>query len=960
MAVNRINPTAQPTVVPFSGGQASAAAAGALNTAPVSNALSQWFQFEREKQEQRATIAATDRAAIAQREAGTTALVAPEADLAQRFQLAQKAQAQEVLNAQLQQDAALEAQRLRNEHFNDPEGFQTAWSQWRTGVGERFREDDPAYAGAVEQYLDDVGVRQFTSLADQKAAVDRANRTTRILTALDNAKANHLDVQLNAPDPNLMRYQRDERLAAIQRQVDMGMLTQQDAEKIRLQDDVDYQRSYLRGVFVQNLENQDIQSALGILDQLLEGRHFDSQEQAFRLERELRALLPKEQVEFDVGVMLSRLRMVEASLRDGAPASAIPAEDIEAMIPFVTAFGTLQQQEEYRVLRATIGTLEGVQNQVKNGNQNTAMQGIMLARTDQLGLTTAGKDHLIKLGEETIAALNNARSSGDYTAAANPDTAQKVTANLFIAPLDQLRNMTRQQQESAAKRLGRPASMISPWANEQLTTLGSTFTTAIGAGNADAADDAISRAAAPYQRADGPVDVGLLMGDTTRLQVRDQMAMVTPLLLQGVGSPDLSLAWNRALASGTRTLSGPNATAFLRSIDKKYENKDILLGDMQSGSFFGTTVTDAVNNIAGRDSNMRQALWNEVLAVTVGNIGDGGDIASAKQEVERLLDPFMDSVTFSNGARIPSKFLTGYTTGDQAVVAEVNRFLNNPALIGVNGRAEAELQLIEPRILPGKQGIGFYDTRRGEFLRDPTKPAEGGKAPFLSVAPMEVAEAAGTSPSDPENRPLAERVVEQTVAAVDAVMPPLGEALDVRNAHAAFKTTQGGDALAEAVFYGTQMVGKHSVQHAGTRLPPYFLRPELEGQYDREKIKTRLRSVYGAGGELEKPSVFFKAAQPVIAGMVMEDMEKAFPGDVTAQLAGYWLGADAVIDMQQKYGDKWADQLVTLDPGAHSFVTNARKSHSARTGEAATDLLVSPLGGPTGVITRGVRKVLGE
>lgn len=960
MAVNRINPTAQPTVVPFSGGQASAAAAGALNTAPVSNALSQWFQFEREKQEQRATIAATDRAAIAQREAGSGQLVAPEADLAQRFQLAQKAQAQEVLNAQLQQDAALEAQRLRNEFFNDPEGFQTAWSQWRTGVSERFRETDPAYAGTVEQYLDDVGVRQFASLADQKAARDRADRATRALTAHDGAKAAQLDMLLNAPDPRMFQRGLREREAQLQSLQRSGLLSQQDVDQRMAANRVDYQRSYLRGVFVQNLENGDMQSALGILDQLFRGEHFEVQEQAWRLEDELRALLPKEKMAFEVSTLLSRLQLDVDGILGGATATYFTPEELRQAAPMIQAFGTAEQQEKFRVLAGTLFASQGIQNAVNSGNEDTALEAIRVVEDpeNRLNLTTAAKNNLKALAATRTQTIVKARSSGDYTAAANPNVVRDTTTQLFTATLDELRGLTRQQQQSAASTLGRPVSMVSPWANEQLTTLGSTFTTAIGAGNADAADDAISRAAAPYQMADGSFDVGLLMGDTTRLQVQDQMAMVTPLLLQGVGSPDLSLAWSRSLATGTRTLSGPNATAFLRSIDKKYENKDILLGEMMDGSFFGSTVSDAVANIAGRDTNMQQALWNEVLSVTVGNIEAGGDIAGAKQEVERLLRPFMDSVTFSNGARVPSKFLTGYKTGDQAVVAEVNRYLTDPKLLNTQGYTEAQLARIEPRVLPGKQGIGFFDPLQGKFLRDPTK--EG--SPFIAVAPMEVAEAAGASPSDPENRPLAERVVEQATAAVDAVLPAAGELLDVRNVRSAFKTTQGGEPLAEAIFYGAELVGKHSVQHAGTRLPPYFLRPELEGQYDRDKIKTRLRSVYGAGGELEKPSVFFKAAQPVIAGLVMEDMEKTFPGDITSQLAGYWLGADAVIDMQQQYGDKWADQLVTVDPGAHSFVTNARKVYEARAGGArgvgAADLVPGPVGG----FIRGSRReaVLGE
>lgn len=958
MAVNRVNPAVQPTVVPFSGGQASAAAAGALNTAPVSNALSQWFQFEREKQEQRATIAATDRATLAQRELGTTALAAPEADLAQRFQLAQKAQAQEVLNAQLQQDAALEAQRLRNEHFNNPEAFQTAWSQWRTGVGERFREDDPAYAGVVEQYLDDVGTRQFTALADQKAARDRADRTTRALTALDGAKAAQLDMLLNAPDPKMFQRGLREQEVQLQGLQRSGLLTQQEVDAQMEANRVDYQRSYLRGVFVQNLENGDTQSALGILDQLFRGEHFEVQEQAWRLEDELRALLPKEQMDFEVSTLLSRLQLDVDGVLNGADETFYTREDIEAARPLIQAFGTAEQQEKFRVLAATLFTSQNVLSMVQEGSQDDALQAIQLAesRENRLELTTPGKAKLVSVGTERIATLNKARSSGDYASAAGADTLRTTTANLFTAPLPQLRELAAQQQQGASVALKRPASMISPWTNDQLNLFSESFTKAVGAGNADAADDALSRVAAPYQRPDKTFDVGLLMGDTTRMQAQGQMSMVPPVMLTAAGSPDLALGWSRALSTGTRLLNGPNATAVLRSIDKKYENKETLLADMTSGSFFGTTVSDAVNNIAGRDTVIRQALWNEIMTVTVGSIEADGDIASAKAEVERLLDPFMKGVTFSNGATMPSKFLAGYKTGDQAVVAEVNRFLGNPALIGVDGRAEAQIARIEPRILPGKQGIGFFDPQKGEFLRDLTKKDK----PFIAVAPMEVAREAGTSPSDPENRPLAERAVETAVNAVNATLPPIGEALDVRNAHAAFKTTQGGDALAEAVFYGTQMVGKHSVQHTGTRQPPYFLRPELDGQYDREKIKTRLRSVYGSMGELEKPSVYFKAAQPIIAGMVMEDMEKAFPGDVTAQLAGYWLGADAVIDMQQKYGPGWASQLVTLDPGAHSFVTNARKAHGARTGAAMTDVLTSPLGGPTALVGRAIRGAMGN
>lgn len=959
MAVNRVNPAVQPTVVPFSGGQ-GAAVGGGINTAPVSNALSQWFQFEREKQEQRATIAATDRATLAQRELGTTALAAPEADLAQRFQLAQKAQAQEVLNAQLQQDAALEAQRLRNEHFNNPEAFQTAWSQWRTGVGERFREDDPAYAGVVEQYLDDVGTRQFTALADQKAARDRADRTTRALTALDGAKAAQLDMLLNAPDPKMFQRGLREQEVQLQSLQRSGLLTQQEVDAQMEANRVDYQRSYLRGVFVQNLENGDTQSALGILDQLFRGEHFEVQEQAWRLEDELRALLPKEQMDFEVSTLLSRLQLDVDAVLGGADEALFTPEDLAAATPLIQAFATPEQRERFRVLAATLFTSRNVMNAVVSGDQNTALQAIQLAESpeNRLELTTPAKNKLKAVAVERVATINSAVSSGNYTAAAGSDLVRDTTAVLFTAPLPDLQRMARDQQVSAGGVTGRGADTVSPWTNDQLNLFNDAFTKAVGVGNADQADDAISRAVVPYQRPDGSFDVGMLMGDTTRMQAQGQMSMVPPVLLTAVGSPDLSLAWSRSLSTGTRLLNGPNATALLRNIDKKYENKETLLADMMDGSFFGTTVSDAVVNITGRDTVMQQALWNEVLAVTVGNIEAGGDIADAKAEVERLLKPFMGGVTFSNGATMPSKFLAGYKTGDEVVVAEVNRYLTNPALLNTQGYTDAQLARIEPRILPGKQGIGFFDPMQGRFLRDPTK--EGN--PFIAVAPMEVAREAGTSPSDPENRPLAERAVETAVNAVDAVLPAVSENIDVHNVRSAFKTTQGGDALGEAVFYGAELVGKHSVQHTGTRQPPYFLRPELDGQYDREEIKTRLRSVYGAPGLLEKPSVYFKAAQPVIAGMVMEDMEKAFPGDVTAQLAGYWLGADAVIDMQQKYGPGWASQLVTLDPGAHSFVTNARKVYEARTGGArgvgALDLIPGPIGGAL----RGSRReaVLGE
>lgn len=939
MAIQRIDQEARLGFTPAPSNAGALAAAGqASSLRPISDALNGWLGEEQEQLEQRALIAVQDRATVRQREMGATALASPEAGLAQRFQLAQRAAAETTLNMELKREAALMGQQLRSQFFNDPQGFQQGWRGFQDSVTARFRASDPALAANVGGVLEVTGAVQFVWLADRKAAQDRADNVARTFAALEETKSVALDQQLQTPDPVVLQEQLREFSNELGLLHSQGLVTLQEVNAAVASNRVDFQRSYLRGVFTQDLKAGDVHSAVALLDALSEGRHFDQQEQAFQLRGELESLLPKEgQAGFDPGVAVSRLRRdVEGVMAGGDQATS--QQVLADTASQVAATGTPAQQEEFTVLAGTLGLTKALRNAITGGSTSDIQKALDAVDSPELrfAVTTPAKGVLRKLGADQMAKITLAVSTGDFTSAAPPEVSQQITDQLFSLSPEELQRLTAAQRLSAAFRAGRKPEFVSPYTAAQVDSLVTAYTAASGEGRADDADDALSRFVAPYTDATGKVDLGLLLGDSTRFSTGGREAFLTPALLHAVGSPDLSLTWSRLSVQGGALLRTPDADTYLRGMDSRFSSRAEALAELQKGSRWSS----AVKNLASGDPVLEQRLWGNVLDVLAGAFADTGNLDAAKQEVQRLLTPFQEGVAFANGARMPTKFLAGFPTGVQAVVGAVNQFLENPAMLGVLGFTDAQMRRLQPRILPGGAGIGFVDPSvSGRFLRHEGKPG----SPWITVVPQDAVAAAGASSADLGNAPLLTRVAETVAATLAVVTPKVGLLADLHSVGETFEALPQGGALADAVVFSTRVVAEKHAAQMGTRLPPFFLRPEVELGVSKDRVWQRMGKLYGATGFQEAPTVFNKAAQPIYAGFQMEAAVQAFPGEPRAQLAAYWLGADSVNKLKALFGEQWAAHLVDVDPAAHAFVANAMRTFEARQGGVTGPTLFSEL-----------------
>ena len=850
----------------------------ALTFDRIQQSLGRWQERLWERGEQEAMETQQDRAAMAQEELGTEGIAQPDENLARRYQQAFEQRAQDIYNEQLRLDTQRTAAELRRNHWNDPEGFQNAWQEYRDTQRETIREQDPVLADDVGRYLDAFGNENFQKLMDNQHARERAAQKSDYVRIIEERQADMANTLLNEPDEEeywgfLADIERD-----LDEAVESGILGAQEAAQLRGRNRVRMTGEYVRGTFRESLRNQDIGGARAVVESLRRGKWFEDNDRARALANELQQQLGglEESANTDVSRELGRLsRGLNATQRG----QEVSIDELMPSVEFVFEHGNPNQQEQARTRLNAIALTQEVKPYVEETpiTELGALKRNILTQWEDLPASALTlMDDVI---DSRVQEINEAVDRGDWLGVAG-DVGFERWADRIAAsdnPAQEIGEF-RAELEGRRARAEHITEMDAPvgmglFSQAEANDAASRFQDALNNDRMDAADNILTTYMGVY--AGQPLEA-----TAAALRLGDESGdMFTAAMLTQFGEVD-DVTDMLALSREGRAVDRSSVRNRVNIHEEDLDRNDAIVRAMDALSMGRPQLR----------SRIRGAMENIMFA----EADRTGDRREALRRVEKILAPLTDTVQFANGQRLPSMMVAEY--GVDTIKDEINGYLNHPARLGMPNAPDEDLRWITPH--PMEDGsIGFFHTSQNRLINAP----ETGDPVRINVP--DVLEREQVERPDPDARGwfgAAEDAINRAVTSVT-------DFLQIDRLQRPARHFGVEDDLMEALYYGAKQT---PVEHGGARIHEVMLRPNAENEVDWDAVSGAWRDLTGVAPQHQPEATIMSSGQaPYAAAQLMSQYQQEFRGDEQAALAAYWEGPEVVHELQREFGDAWFDEL---------------------------------------------------
>lgn len=857
----------------------------------LQSALGRWQERAHAEADARAMEVQRQAATRAQAEAAPGELVAPPDRLSRRYQEVFRERAKLIYDQQLALDATRTAFDLKQKHYFNPDGFAEEWGAYVQGQEEVLTGTDPAQAVDTRLLLEDFGMKVYHELAGMAYTRERDAQANEALELFRRQLAAHTDQVLRSGDEQDYY----EGLFQVEGQLDIlqesGLVGAAEVDRLRQGALTNLSIEFLTGRFRNSLRADDIGGAQAVIDSLQAGKWFrhnpDGRALADSLARELAAHMKAAEGELDssVGLAMYELQRMTAAQLDGVK---IDDEAFDAAYEFVLKQGNPKQQRQAQEYAATRPVAEAVGGKITQIPYGAVRQTLDDLRQAQLALAPEAWSRVESMMTAHQRDLEAGMRNGLIPPSLEFDDISTVPPE---AP--------RARQVRAAALYNVPVNAIPLWSPAEQSRFSSDISGALRNQDYHGADALLTAYSQAYGEDLGGVARGALaLGEAAP-------GVYLPTLLHAMGEGG-DLTTDALALAGTGQRADQSQLFKLHGADPEDLRRDRNLARQVWAASMG-------------DAHVAEDMYSFLTDVYAGVLARtpkerfGSGRTEALREVRRIMSPFQESVEFANGSRLPAKLLANNPRGAQEVVAEVNRYLDDPRLFDAGfdaGFTEDFARNLSIRPAP-EGGVGFWHTTQGAFLRNRdgdivTVARRDTPAPTPDAGGLASSLKAGLQWAGEQAKRVRQRLGASPVRVAAA---NLGVSVP----------------LLEGIYYAAQDTPAEELEWRTAMALP----DNADAQTDWKPLRRFLQQA-GTVPKQEWDTINNADAQPYAAAQRLKKMQTAFPGDDQAQLAAYFDSPELVRELQKEYGSRW---FVELPLSTQSFVHRAQRYAARRAQE---------------------------
>lgn len=856
-----------------------------VDTRQLSSLVNGMAEVQVQKMEQAADQRARARATEAQGQLGSTQIAQAPDTYSERFAEVFAAQARAVNQQQVALSAEATNARLLREYKNDPEGYAGAWDAYIKGTVSGLQRQDADQAVAVELTLKQYGQRQLLRVEENAYATEQSALRADFLRGYQERVAVFADQLLASGD----EAENEDAVAALEATlldgVETGYLSPDEGNRLVLATRQSLATERITGAFTQALQRNDIGGARGLISALQAGEWFDDNADAralaSRLSQQLDGVLSGGGG-MDAGMALKLLTREVNAIQQGVVSEGA-IDRVQQLADFVESTGTPMQGFDAAGLRiggqllAELGEVEDSLPIGELENYVTAVGQI----ASQIPPATLN------------AVVERVRGrQADIRAAVNEGDIARLGGALVWAEATPAQ--IQQRRVAAATVAQTDPRTVSPWTRTEIKQMASAYGDAAASRDAGIAVEVLSKLLEPaggngWEAARIALEARSVSGD-----------LAAGAILTSAGRPGDALLLLQAAQTGRgaslKEIGGLNVSepSVMDTEGMRDTLAGVTMGDPRLVEPVRTLMFDAYKGFLAE-------------ATTRGLKG-----SVARLEAERRLiqttTALRDVETFSNDYAMPRALLPSDPGQRRRVVAEVNRYLRDPALLNLPPSAAAVLDRVAPRPVAEGQ-IAFVDTLTGSLLYDQ---GAAGRPPRPIVVDVE----------EVAQRPAPPGWGERVTAAVGKALTPSGTERRIMRVAQAADAVGANSVLLESVVTAADLA---TPQEAGAdransvgRLSPEALRFIDEAQVREAARKDYMRRSAGAPGvsgsmkrlrdaeaaALADTPLTGETLAPYAVAAYVKALEQRY-SDPEQVAAAYWGSPDAVDAAVAAYGADW-------------------------------------------------------